>query len=385
MAWFKCIISAFKSVKIEQGSMETKEYDYLLVGAGLFSAVFANELSKIGKTCLVVEKRSHVGGNLYCDYVEGIHIHSYGPHIFHTNDRYLWDYVNCLCEFKPFIYSPLACYKGELYNLPFNMSTFYQLWKTKTSQDAKRKIESQLIDVNYENLEDYALSTVGKDVYNILIKGYTEKQWGCSARLLPVSIIKRLPLRFVYNNNYFEDLYQGVPVSGYNSLFENAFKECSVLLNVDFLTNRELMRKAGRVIYTGMIDEYYEYCYGGLEYRSLRFEMEQLPMEDFQSVVAVNYTEREVPYTRIIEHKHFVGEYSKSTIITKEYPQEWMEGREPFYPVNTERNQKLLNDYMVLASREQNVYFAGRLGTYKYMNMDQVVKESLDLFGQLEN
>lgn len=364
--------------------MSDMKYDYLLVGAGLFNAVLANELSRIGKRCLIIEKRSHIGGNLHCDCVGGIDIHSYGTHIFHTNDKGIWDYVNSLCNFKPFIYSPLASYKGKLYNLPFNMFTFYQLWATKTSVEAKEKIKSQLIRTKGRCLEDYALGTVGEDIYETLIKGYTEKQWGRSAKLLPASILKRLPLRFTYNNNYFEDSYQGVPVEGYNPLFDDVFKECTVLLDTNFIENRHLMRNAKRVIYTGMIDEYYNFCYGALEYRSLRFEVEQLPVEDFQSIAVVNYTEKNVPYTRIIEHKHFLGTHSKKTVITKEYPQEWYKGREPYYPVNTKRNNKIYNDYMALASTDQHVYFGGRLGTYKYMNMDQTIKEALNLFEKLE-
>lgn len=361
-----------------------KKYDYLLVGAGLFNAVFAYELSRIGKKCLVVEKSSYVGGNMYCDCIEGIDVHRFGPHIFHTNDIKIWNYLNNLCRLKPFVYSPLAYYQGELYNLPFNMNTFYQLWQTKTSIEAKKKIQEQQISLEEDSLEGYALSTFGKDIYNRLIKGYTEKQWGQAANSLPASIIKRLPLRFTFDNNYFEDIYQGIPIGGYNSLFENAFSNCEVFLNTDFITNRYLSEQAERVIFTGMIDEYYDYCYGALEYRSLRFETEILNIGDFQSAVAVNYTEKCIPYTRIIEHKHFDSKRSESTVITKEYPQKWFKGLEPYYPVNTICNNEIYNKYRRLSIQEKNVYFAGRLGTYRYLNMNQIVEEAIELFNLLE-
>ncbi len=364
--------------------MNMKRYDYLLVGAGLFNAILAYELSRIGKKCLVIDKRSHLGGNMYCDHIAGIDIHSYGPHIFHTNNKYIWDYVNNLCEFKPFVYSPLACYKGNLYNLPFNMHTFYELWGVKTSVEAQKRIKEQLIPLKNDNLEEYALSTFGSEIYETLIKGYTEKQWGQEATMLPAFILKRLPLRFTFNNNYFEDFYQGIPIGGYNSLFVNAFRTCELMLDTDFIQNRDLSKLAETVIFTGMIDEYYDYCCGVLEYRSLCFETETIYMEDFQSSVVVNYTEREVPYTRIIEHKHFEGKCTPNTIITKEYPQEWHKGREPYYPVNTKRNESIYKEYKMRSILDQNVFFAGRLGTYRYMNMDQIIKEALELFKQLK-
>lgn len=363
----------------------TNKYDYLLVGAGLFNAIFANEASKDKKRCLIVEKRSHIGGNLYCENINGINVHAYGPHIFHTSDRYVWEYMNCLCEFNHFIYTPIANYKGEIYNLPFNMNTFYQLWKTRTPAEALSKIESQRISVSYpQNLEEQALSLVGTDIFNKLIKGYTEKQWGKDSKELPAFIIRRLPLRFTYNNNYFNDPYQGIPGGGYNPIFEKCFAKADVLTSTNFLTYKELQNEAAHTIYTGMIDEYYDYCYGYLEYRSLRFETETLETDNFQGNAAVNYTDQETPYTRIIEHKHFQFLNQPHTVITKEYPLPYLQGREPFYPINTKENEKRYKQYEQRAAQDHNIYFAGRLGVYKYYNMDEIVYEAIKLYHQIK-
>ena len=358
----------------------SKKYDFLLVGGGLFNAVFALEAARTKKRCLVVEKRSNLGGNLYCESIEGINVHKYGPHIFHTQNEYIWKYMNCLCDFNNFIYSPLANYNDNLYNLPFNMNTFYQLWGIKTPLEAKRRIAEQQLasSLDESNLENYALSLVGKDIYETLIKGYTEKQWGRSAKELPAFIIKRIPLRFTFNNNYFNDPYQGIPKGGYNIIFERCFKECDVLLNTDFLQNKSLSNLSNAVIYTGMIDEYYNYVYGALEYRSLRFETTVLDMEDFQGIATVNYTHINIPYTRIIEHKHFEPKGQMKTVITKEYPQSWNSTKEPFYPINTIDNQKRYEKYRQLANRESNLFFCGRLGSYTYYNMDQIVMQALE-------
>lgn len=363
-----------------------RQYDYLIIGAGLFGSVMAEQLVRQGKRCLVIDKRSHVGGNIYTSNVNGITVHQYGAHIFHTNDKEVWEYINSFSDFNRYTNSPIANYKGKLYNLPFNMNTFYQIWGVTTPQEAQCKIEQQRTqsDIEPVNLEEQAISLVGRDIYEILIKGYTEKQWGQEATMLPAFILKRLPLRFTFNNNYFEDFYQGIPIGGYNSLFVNAFRTCELMLDTDFIQNRDLSKLAETVIFTGMIDEYYDYCCGVLEYRSLCFETETIYMEDFQSSVVVNYTEREVPYTRIIEHKHFEGKCTPNTIITKEYPQEWHKGREPYYPVNTKRNESIYKEYKMRSILDQNVFFAGRLGTYRYMNMDQIIKEALELFKQLK-
>jgi UDP-galactopyranose mutase len=360
---------------------KTENYDFLLVGAGLFNAVFAHEATKKGKRCLVVEKREHIGGNLYCQSIEGIQVHKYGPHIFHTNNRSVWKYVNGLTEFNHFINSPLARYKNNVYNLPFNMNTFHQLWDVTTPQEAMEIIESQKQEVgNPQNLEEQALALCGKDIYECLIKGYTEKQWGRSADQLPAFIIKRIPIRYTYNNNYFNSIYQGIPQDGYNSLIEKCFKGCDVLLNCDFLENRELRKKASVTIYTGMIDAYYDYCHGELEYRSLEFEHELLDIENYQGNAVVNYTERDPPYTRIIEHKHFEFGSQPKTVITKEYPCEMQKGMEAYYPVNTPQNDGMLEKYNQLGKTEKNIFFGGRLGTYKYINMDKAVENALELF-----
>ena len=366
--------------------MNKKAYDFLLAGAGLFNAVFALEASRDGKRCLVIEKRPHTGGNLYCTDVEGITVHAYGPHIFHTSDKTVWDYMQTLCGMKPFINSPIARYKDKIYNLPFNMNTFYQLWGTQTPAEALAMIESQRVRIQQPcNLEEQALSMVGKDIYEKLIKGYTEKQWGMDAKELPPFIIRRLPLRFTYNNNYFNDAYQGIPVGGYNSIFEKCFADADILLNTDFLQRRELSDEAAVTVYTGTIDGYYNYCYGNLEYRSLRFETEIPDTENFQGNVAVNYTEKEIPYTRIIEYKHFESGNQPKTVITKEYPVPLQEGYEPFYPVNTPENNERYAKYARKASQTKNLYFAGRLGAYQYYDMDKIISVSIQLYNHIKN
>ncbi|RFM35840.1 UDP-galactopyranose mutase [Chitinophaga silvisoli] len=358
-----------------------KEFDVLVVGSGLFGAVFAHECVKEGKKVLVVDRRSHRGGNVYCENIQDINVHKYGAHIFHTNDKDIWDYVNSFVPFNHYVNSPLADYKGELYNLPFNMNTFYQLWKVKTPQQAKDKIASQVASLNIKepaNLEEQALSLVGPDIYEKLIKGYTEKQWGRKATELPSFIIKRLPLRFTYNNNYFNDKYQGIPVGGYNKLIDGLLDGIEVRLDVDYLKSKEeLDQLATTVVFTGQLDEYYNFRFGKLQYRSLRFEHEELSVPDFQGNAVVNYTEREVPYTRIIEHKHFEFGTQKSTVITREYSQEWQEGLEPYYPINDDENSKLYKQYKELADKETAVIFGGRLAEYRYYDMHQVVGSAL--------
>ena len=321
------------------------KYDYLVVGAGLYGAVFAYEAKKKGKTCLVIDKRDHIAGNIYCENVSGINVHKYGAHIFHTSDKKIWEYVNQFAEFNNYINSPVARYKNELYNLPFNMNTFSKMWNIATPQEAKDIIASQIADLNItepKNLEEQALSLVGKDVYEKLIKGYTEKQWGRECKDLPSFIIKRLPLRFIYDNNYFNDRYQGIPIGGYTKIVEKMLDGIEVRLNTNYLDNREEFdAMADKIVYTGMIDQFYDYKLGVLEYRSVRFETEELPMENYQGNAVVNYTEREVPYTRIIEHKHFEFGKQPTTIISREYSSEWKKGDEPYYPVNNDKNNAL--------------------------------------------
>lgn len=359
------------------------KYDYLVVGAGLYGAVFAYEANKKGKKCLVIDKREHIAGNIYSENVHGINVHKYGAHIFHTSDKEVWDYINQFAEFNNYINSPIARYKDELYNLPFNMNTFSKMWGITTPKQAKDIIESQIADLNItepKNLEEQALSLVGRDVYEKLIKGYTEKQWGRDCKELPSFIIKRLPLRFVYDNNYFNDRYQGIPVGGYTKIVEKMLDGIEVRLNTDYLKNREEFDAiAERIVYTGMIDEFYDYKLGVLEYRSVRFETEELDMENYQGNAVVNYTEREVPYTRIIEHKHFEFGKQPTTIISREYSSEWKKGDEPYYPVNNEKNNNLYLKYKELADKENKVIFGGRLGGYKYYDMDKVIKASLDM------
>lgn len=357
------------------------KYDYLIVGAGLYGAVFAHEAVKKGRSCLVVEKRNHIAGNIYTEEKAGIRVHKYGAHIFHTSDKEIWAYVNQFAEFNHYINSPIAKYKGELYNLPFNMNTFSKMWGISTPGEAKEIIERQIADLhitNPQNLEEQALSLVGRDVYEKLIKGYTEKQWGRDCRELPAFIIKRLPLRFVYDNNYFNDPYQGIPIGGYTQIVEKLLEGCEVRLNTDFLQHREELENiAEKIIYTGMIDQYYDYQLGVLEYRSVRFETEELAMENYQGNAVVNYTEREIPYTRIIEHKHFEFGKQPNTIISREYSQEWKQGDEPYYPVNNDKNNQLYEKYRELAKQEDRVVFGGRLGAYQYYDMDKVIAAAL--------
>lgn len=357
-------------------------YDYLIVGAGLFGAVFAHEVTRQGKTCLVIEKRDHVAGNIYTEDVEGIQVHRYGAHIFHTNNKEVWEYLNQFVEFNRFTNSPVANYKGKLYNLPFNMNTFYALWGVVTPEEAKEKIREQrkLAPEEPANLEEQAISLVGYDIYEKLIKGYTEKQWGRPCRELPAFIIKRLPVRYSFDNNYFNDRYQGIPVEGYTTLVERLLEGVEVWLGKDYYDNRAYYDSlADKIIFTGAIDQYYDYCYGQLEYRSLRFETEKLPIDNFQGNAVVNYTEYEIPYTRIIEHKFFNYVESDCTIITKEYPKAWKSGDEPYYPVNDARNNALYEKYQQLAKNEEKVCFCGRLGDYRYYDMHHVVERALDL------
>ena len=359
------------------------KYDYLVVGAGLYGAVFAYEAKKKGKTCLVIDKRDHIAGNIYCGNVSGINVHKYGAHIFHTSDKKIWEYVNQFAEFNNYINSPVARYKNELYNLPFNMNTFSKMWNIATPQEAKDIIASQIADLNItepKNLEEQALSLVGKDVYEKLIKGYTEKQWGRDCKDLPSFIIKRLPLRFIYDNNYLNDRYQGIPIGGYTKIVEKMLDGIEVRLNTNYLDNREEFdAMADKIVYTGMIDQFYDYKLGVLEYRSVRFETEELPMENYQGNAVVNYTEREVPYTRIIEHKHFEFGKQPTTIISREYSSEWKKGDEPYYPVNSDKNNALYQQYKELADKEHKVIFGGRLGGYKYYDMDKVIAAALEM------
>lgn len=358
------------------------KYDYLIVGAGLFGAVFAYEATKKGKKCLVIDKRDHIAGNIYTKETENINVHQYGAHIFHTSDRKIWDYVNSFADFNNYINSPVAIYKDELYNLPFNMNTFSKMWNIKTPSEAKAIIEKQIEELNItepQNLEEQALSLVGTDVYEKLIKGYTEKQWGRDCKELPAFIIKRLPLRFTYDNNYFNDRYQGIPIGGYTKIVEKMLEGSDVLLDTDyfeFIKDNEGI--ADKVLFTGMIDEYYDFCYGHLEYRTVRFETEVLDCDNYQGNAVVNYTDREVPYTRIIEHKHFEFGKQEKTIISREYSTEWEPGMEPYYPVNNERNNDLFEKYKALADKEENVIFGGRLGNYKYYDMDKVIIAALE-------
>lgn len=358
-----------------------KDFDFLIVGSGLFGSVFAHEAKRYGKKVLVIDRRGHPGGNLYCECIDGINIHRYGPHIFHTNDASIWEYVNSFVTFNRYINSPIAIYDGKVYNLPFNMNTFYQLWGVKTPEEAKTKIEEQKVRMNGKtpaNLEEKALSLVGSDIYERLIKGYTEKQWGKKAVELPAFIINRLPVRFTYDNNYFDDKYQGVPVGGYNTLIDRLLEGIEVRLNTDFFSDRlALEETADRIVFTGQLDAFYNYCFGHLEYRSLRFEHLRLDCKNFQGNAIVNYTDYQVPYTRIIEHKHFEYGQQPTTVITKEYPLEYAPGREPYYPVNDARNSGLYKKYSCLAGREKNIVFGGRLAEYRYYDMHQVIGSAL--------
>lgn len=357
-----------------------KKYDYILAGSGLYAGVFAYLAGKQGKKCLVVEKRSHLGGNIYCEDIEGIHVHKYGAHIFHTSNRNVWDFVNSLAEFNRYTNSPVANYKGEMYNMPFNMNTFSKMWGISTPEEAKAIIEKQknVISGEPENLEEQAISLVGTDIYRKLIKGYTEKQWGRDCKELPAFIIRRLPVRYTYDNNYFNDLYQGIPNGGYNVIINKLFEGCDVDLNKDYLENKKYYDSLGeKVIYTGTVDAYFNYCFGKLEYRSLRFETEVKNTDNYQGVAVVNYTDRETPYTRVIEHKHFEFGTQEKTVITREYPVSWEEGMEPYYPVNDKKNQEIYKKYAELAAREEKVIFGGRLGEYKYYDMDKVIEAAM--------
>lgn len=367
-------------------------YNYLIVGAGLFGAVFAHEMKQKGKTCLVIDRRKHIAGNIYTEEVEGIQVHRYGAHIFHTSDRNIWEYVSRFAEFNHYVNSPIAVYGKELYNLPFNMNTFSRLWGIRTPAEAKAVIDRQIAEAGIgepHNLEEQAISLVGRDVYEKLIKGYTEKQWGRDCRELPAFIIKRLPLRFTYDNNYFNDPYQGIPKGGYTAIVQKLLDGIPVRTGVSY---RGLLAQNGenegadsfdKVLYTGMIDEYFDYCYGALEYRSLRFETELLPdCNNYQGNAVVNYTERNVPYTRIIEHKHFEFGTQPSTVVTREYPCEWKKGDEPYYPMNDEKNNALFARYRALADQQDHVLFGGRLGQYRYYDMDKVIAEALRMAGQ---
>ena len=360
-----------------------EKYDYLIVGAGLFGAIFGFEANKKGKKCLVIDKRAHIAGNIYTENIEDINVHKYGAHIFHTSNQRVWDYINQFAEFNRYTNSPVAIYKNELYNMPFNMNTFNKLWGIITPEEAKTKIEEEKKASGItepKNLEEQAISLVGKTIYEKLVKGYTEKQWGKEAKELPSFIIKRLPVRFTYDNNYFNDLYQGIPVGGYTKIIEEMLEGIDIKLNCDFFEDREQLEKiADKIIFTGQIDKYYDYCFGELEYRSLKFETEILNMENYQGNAVVNYTEYEIPYTRIIEHKHFEFGNQPKTVITREYPDKWTKEKEPYYPINDEKNSKLYEKYKELADNDNKVIFGGRLGKYKYYDMDKVIEEAISL------
>lgn len=356
-------------------------YDYLIVGSGLFGSIFAYEATRKGKKCLVIEKRNHIGGNIYTEEVEGINVHKYGAHIFHTSDKFIWNYIQQFAEFNRYTNSPLAIYGNKIYNMPFNMNTFCKMWDVITPAEAKAKIKKQTSEakiIQPQNLEEQAISLVGKDIYEKLVKGYTEKQWGRRATELPSFIIKRLPVRFTYDNNYFDDNYQGIPKGGYTQIIKKMLSGIGVRLNTDFFTHKtEFEAIADKIVFTGMIDKYYDYCYGKLEYRSLRFESEILNVENFQGNAVINYTEYEVPYTRIIEHKHFEFGTQKKTVITREYPVTWRQADEPYYPINDKKNNAIYEKYKAMADKESKVIFGGRLGMYKYYDMHQVVAEAL--------
>ena len=360
-----------------------ESYNYLVVGSGLFGAVFVHEATKRGKRCLVVERRSHVGGNVYTENINGINVHKYGAHIFHTSNREVWEYINQFAEFNNYINSPIAIYGDEVYNLPFNMNTFSRMWGIKTPAEAKAKIAQQVAEAGIKepkNLEEQAISLVGYDIYEKLVKGYTEKQWGRSCRDLPAFIIKRLPLRFTYDNNYFNDRWQGIPIGGYTPIIEKLLEGSEVMLNTDYFTFiKENPGIAEKTVFTGMLDEFFGYSLGHLEWRSLRFETEELDIDNFQGNAVVNYTSRDVPWTRIIEHKHFEFGSQPTTVITREYPMEWEPGVEPYYPINDEKNEILASKYRELAGNCNNIIFGGRLGEYRYYDMDKAIAAALDL------
>lgn len=357
------------------------KYDYIIVGAGLFGSVFAHEANKRGKKCLVIDKRNHTGGNVYCENIEGINVHKYGAHIFHTNDKELWDYVNQFAEFNQYINSPIAFAKGKFYNLPFNMNTFYQLWGTKTPEEAQKIIEEQkekFGSKDPKNLEEQAISLVGKDIYEILIKEYTEKQWGRKATELPSFIIKRLPVRFTFDNNYFNDRFQGIPIGGYNVIINNLLKDIEVKIDTDFFADRDYYESvADKIVFTGQIDEFFNYQFGTLEYRSLRFEHEKLEKENHQGNAVINYNDAEYPFTRIIEHKHFEFGKQKNTIITREFPEKWEVGKEAYYPINNDENQSKFEKYKALSKDLTHVIFGGRLAEYRYYDMHQIIASAL--------
>lgn len=363
--------------------MNSKPYDYLIVGAGLYGATVAYRARQAGLRVLVVERRPHIGGNLYCEDVDGVSVHRYGAHIFHTSNRAVWDFVNSFVEFRPFINSPIANYHGRLFNLPFNMNTFHAMWGITTPDEARERIEAQRRECGIgepQNLEEQAISLVGRDIYEVLIKGYTEKQWGRACRDLPASIIRRLPVRYTFDNNYFNDTYQGIPIGGYNQLIERMLEGVEVRLGCDFFAHRtELEPLARKIVYTGEIDRWFDYCYGALEYRSLRFETERLEQANYQGVAVMNFTDAETPFTRIIEHKHFSGVQTPHTVVTREYPCEWSEGAEPYYPIGNERNIALYARYAELAAALPNVVFGGRLAEYRYYDMHQAVEAALRL------
>lgn len=372
------------------------KYDYLIVGAGLFGAIFAHEATKKGKKCLVIEKRPHIAGNIYTEEQHGIQVHKYGAHIFHTSNKEVWDYINQFAEFNRYTNSPVARYKDELYNMPFNMNTFNKMWGVITPEEAKAKIEEEKKEANIvepKNLEEQAISLVGRTIYEKLVKGYTQKQWGKECKDLPSFIIKRLPVRFIYDNNYFNDIYQGIPIGGYTAIIEKMLEGSEVRLDTDFFDKREEFESiAEKIVFTGPIDKFYNYKFGELEYRSLRFETEVKDMENYQGNAVVNYTEYEIPYTRIIEHKHFEygpslgktaeGETCEKTIITREYPDKWVQGKEPYYPINNDRNNEVYEKYKALAEKEKNVIFGGRLGEYKYYDMHKVIERALEVVNE---
>lgn len=376
--------------------MADKKYDYLIVGGGLFGATFAYFARKRGKRCLVIDKRPHVGGNIFCEEVEGINVHKYGAHIFHTNSKQVWDFVNSLVEFNRYTNSPVANYEGKLYNLPFNMNTFYQMWGVTTPEEARQKIDEQKADAVREmqsqgvseprNLEEQALTLIGKDIYERLIKGYTEKQWGRKCSELPAFIIKRLPVRFVFDNNYFNDRYQGIPVGGYNKLVDELLRGCDILTDTDYFANREHWESiACKTVFTGKIDEFYQYRFGKLQYRTVRFEQKTFNQPNYQGNAVVNYTHRDIPYTRVIEHKHFEMfgnevQQCPKTVVSWEYSTEWKDGMEPYYPVNDEQNNALYEQYKSLAEKEENVIFGGRLAEYKYYDMAPIVEKVMKMW-----
>ena len=357
------------------------KYDYLIVGSGLFGSIFAYEANRRGKKCLVIDKRLHVGGNIYTEEIENINVHKYGAHIFHTSNTEIWNYIQKFATFNRYTNSPIAKYKNEIYNMPFNMNTFNKLWGVITPEEAKNKINEQIKEsgiIKPKNLEEQAILLVGKDIYEKLVKGYTQKQWGRLCTELPTFIIKRLPVRFTYENNYFNDLYQGIPIGGYTKIIEKMLEGIEIKLNYDFFEHREDLKSiANKIVFTGMIDQYYDYCFGELEYRSLRFESEILNIENYQGNAVVNYNEYEIPYTRIIEHKHFEYGSQPKTVITREYPTTWRKGDEPYYPLNDDRNNELYTKYKKLADEEDNIIFGGRLGLYKYYDMHDIIGEAL--------